>query len=373
MRVCADCKQVLTDAETVCQRCGSTRLMEYTEDGHAPQPVRQNTSGQGMGQNMGQRRPPMANGMNNMGNMSNGPVGQRPPMQGGMGGQRPPMQRPQGMGQNMGGQRPPMQSMNGMNMNGQNMGGQRPQNMRPGMGGQRPPMQNQGMGGQRPQNMNGQAQNPGVNMQKPVNNMNNMNPGMDNMAMGCQRPVAMTQPVEGDLPPKPDVSSMSPKDAKRVLKEWQKRVDKQAKENKKLAKQQQDAAKKVEALRKKGKPVPPELEQLAAGAAIQASRQRMMDQANGNMDNVADGNHEADMVGATGEVVTMGEWIKFILMTSLIPIYGFILLVLTALGKKDAKESMREFAKAECAIFIAIFVVQIIIWMVSTIIAGMSW
>lgn len=334
--------------------------MEYTEDGHAPQPVRQNTSGQGMGQNMGQRRPPMANGMNNMGNMSNGPVGQRPPMQGGMGGQRPPMQRPQGMGQNMGGQRPPMQSMNGMNMNGQNMGGQRPQNMRPGMGGQRPPMQNQGMGGQRPQNMNGQAQNPGVNMQKPVNNMNNMNnmnPGMDNMAMGGQRPVAMTQPVEGDLPPKPDVSSMSPKDAKRVLKEWQKRVDKQAKENKKLAKQQQDAAKKVEALRKKGKPVPPELEQLAAGAAIQASRQRMMDQANGNMDNAADGNHETDMIGATGEVVTMGEWIKFILMTSLIPIYGFILLVLTALGKKDAKESMREFAKAECAIFVAVFVV----------------
>lgn len=47
--------------------------MEYTEDGHSPQPVRQNTSGQ----NMGQRRPPMANGMNNMGN---GPVGQRPPM-----------------------------------------------------------------------------------------------------------------------------------------------------------------------------------------------------------------------------------------------------------------------------------------------------
>lgn len=211
--------------------------------------------------------------------------------------------------------------------------------------------------------MNGQAQNPGINMQKPVNNMNNMNnmnntnPGMDNMAMGGQRPVAMTQPVEGDLPPKPDVSSMSPKDAKRVLKEWQKRVDKQAKENKKLAKQQQDAAKKVEALRKKGKPVPPELKQLAAGAAIQASRQRMMDQANGDMDNAADGNHETDMIGATGEVVTMGEWIKFILMTSLIPIYGFILLVLTALGKKDAKESMREFAKAECAIFIAIFVV----------------
>lgn len=142
-----------------------------------------------------------------------------------------------------------------------------------------------------------------------------------------------------------------------MLKEWQKRVDKQAKENKKLAKQQQDAAKKVEALHKKGKPVPPELEQLAAGAAIQASRQRMMDQANGNMDNAADGNHETDMIGATGEVVTMGEWIKFILMTSLIPIYGFILLVLTALGKKDAKESMREFAKAECAIFIAIFVV----------------
>lgn len=75
------------------------------------------------------------------------------------------------------------------------------------------------------------------------------------------------------------------------------------------------------------------------------------------MDNAADGNHETDMIGATGEVVTMGEWIKFILMTSLIPIYGFILLVLTALGKKDAKESMREFAKAECAIFIAILVV----------------
>lgn len=224
------------------------------------------------------------------------------------------------------------------------------------MGGQRPPMQNgmnnQGMGGQRPQNMSGQVQNPGVNMQKPVNNMNNMNPGMDNMAMGGQRPVAMTQPVEGDLPPKPDVSSMSPKDAKRVLKEWQKRVDKQAKENKKLAKQQQDAAKKVEALRKKGKPVPPELEQLAAGAAIQASRQRMTDQTNENM-----GSPENDMVEATGEVVTMGEWIKFLLMTSLIPIYGFILLVLTALGKKDAKESMKEFAKAECAIFVAIFVV----------------
>lgn len=322
--------------------------MEYTEDGHAPQPVRQNTNGQGMGQ----RRPPMASGMNNMGN---GPVGQRPPMQGGMnmGGQRPPMQRPQGMGQNMGGQRPSMQ--NGMNsMSG--MGSQRPQNMRPGMSGQRPPMQNgmnnQGMGGQRPQNMGGQVQNPGVNMQKPVNNMNNMNPGMDNMTMGGQRPVAMTQPVEGDLPPKPDVSSMSPKDAKRVLKEWQKRVDKQAKENKKLAKQQQDAAKKVEALRKKGKPVPPELEQLAAGAAIQASRQRMTDQTNENMSSP-----ENDMVEATGEVVTMGEWIKFLLMTSLIPVYGFILLVLTALGKKDAKESMKEFAKAECAIFVAIFVV----------------
>lgn len=300
--------------------------MEYTEDGHSPQPVRQNTSGQSMGQNMGQnmgqRRPPMANGMNNMGN---GPVGQRPPMQGGMNmsGQRPPMQRPQGMGQNMqGGQRPPMQN----GMNGANMGG-----------------------------MNGQVQNPGVNMQKPVNNMNNMNnmnSGMDNMAMGGQRPVAMTQPVEGDLPPKPDVSSMSPKDAKRVLKEWQKRVDKQAKENKKLAKQQQDAAKKVEALRKKGKPVPPELEQLAAGAAIQASRQRMTDQTNENMRNPEDAEVEA-----TGEVVTMGEWIKFLLMTSLIPVYGFILLVLTALGKKDAKESMREFAKAECAIFIAVFVV----------------
>lgn len=322
--------------------------MEYTEDGHAPQPVRQNTNGQGMGQ----RRPPMASGMNNMGN---GPVGQRPPMQGGMnmGGQRPPMQRPQGMGQNMGGQRSSMQ--NGMN-SVSGMGSQRPQNMRPGMSGQRPPMQNgmnnQGMGGQRPQNMGGQVQNPGVNMQKPVNNMNNMNPGMDNMTMGGQRPVAMTQPVEGDLPPKPDVSSMSPKDAKRVLKEWQKRVDKQAKENKKLAKQQQDAAKKVEALRKKGKPVPPELEQLAAGAAIQASRQRMTDQTNENMSSP-----ENDMVEATGEVVTMGEWIKFLLMTSLIPVYGFILLVLTALGKKDAKESMKEFAKAECAIFVAIFVV----------------
>lgn len=326
MRVCADCKQVLTDAETVCQRCGSTRLMEYTEDGHSPQPVRQNTSGQNkgqnMGQNMGQRRPPMANGMNNMGN---GPVGQRPPMQGGM---------------NMSGQRPPMQ--NGMN--------------------------NQGISGQRPQNMNGQVQNPGINMQKPVNNMNNMNSGMDNMAMDGQRPVAMTQPVEGDLPPKPDVSSMSPKDAKRVLKEWQKRVDKQAKENKKLAKQQQDAAKKVEALRKKGKPVPPELEQLAAGAAIQASRQRMTDQTNENMSNPEDAEVEA-----TGEVVTMGEWIKFLLMTSLIPVYGFILLVLTALGKKDSKESMREFAKAECAIFIAVFVVQIIIQMIFTIVAGMSW
>ena len=312
--------------------------MEYTEDGHAPQPVRQNTNGQGMGQ----RRPPMVSGMNNMGN---GPVGQRPPMQGGMnmGGQRPPMQRPQGMGQNMGGQRPSMQ--NGMN-SVSGMGSQRPQNMRPGMSGQRPPMQNgmnnQGMGGQRPQNMGGQVQNPGVNMQKPVNNMNNMNPGMDNMTMGGQRPVAMTQPVEGDLPPKPDVSSMSPKDAKRVLKEWQKRVDKQAKENKKLAKQQQDAAKKVEALRKKGKPVPPELEQLAAGAAIQASRQRMTDQTNENMSSP-----ENDIVEATGEVVTMGEWIKFLLMTSLIPVYGFILLVLTALGKKDAKESMKEFAKAE--------------------------
>lgn len=372
MRVCADCKQVLTDAETVCQRCGSTRLMEYTEDGHSPQPVRQNTSGQNKGQNMGQRRPPMANGMNNMGN---GPVGQRPPMQGGMNmsGQRPPMQRPQGMGQNMqGGQRPPMQNgMNGTNMGGMN-GGQRPQNMRPGMGGQRPPMQNgmnnQGISGQRPQNMNGQVQNPGVNMQKPVNNMNNMNSGMDNMAMDGQRPVAMTQPVEGDLPPKPDVSSMSPKDAKRVLKEWQKRVDKQAKENKKLAKQQQDAAKKVEALRKKGKPVPAELEQLAAGAAIQASRQRMVDQTNDNMSNPEDAEVEA-----TGEVVTMGEWIKFLLMTSLIPVYGFILMVLTALGKKDAKESMREFAKAECAIFIAVFVVQIIIQMIFTIVAGMSW
>lgn len=298
--------------------------MEYTEDGHSPQPVRQNTSGQ----NMGQRRPPMANGMNNMGNnMGNGPVGQRPPMQGGMNmsGQRPPMQRPQGMGQNMqGGQRPPMQ--NGMN--------------------------NQGISGQRPQNMNGQVQNSGINMQKPVNNINNMNSGMDNIAMDGQRPVAMTQPVEGDLPPKPDVSSMSPKDAKRVLKEWQRRVDKQAKENKKLAKQQQDAAKKVEALRKKGKPVPPELEQLAAGAAIQASRQRMTDQTNKNMSNPEDAEVEA-----TGEVVTMGEWIKFLLMTSLIPVYGFILLVLTALGKKDAKESMREFAKAECAIFIAVFVV----------------
>lgn len=372
MRVCADCKQVLTDAETVCQRCGSTRLMEYTEDGHSPQPVRQNTSGQ----SMGQRRPPMANGMNNMGNnMGNGPVGQRPPMQGGMNmsGQRPPMQRPQGMGQNMqGGQRPPMQNgMNGTNMGGMN-GGQRPQNMRPGMSGQRPPMQNgmnnQGISGQRPQNMNGQVQNPGVNMQKPVNNMNNMNPGMDNMDMVGQRPVAMTQPVEGDLPPKPDVSSMSPKDAKRVLKEWQRRVDKQAKENKKLAKQQQDAAKKVEALRKKGKPVPPELEQLAAGAAIQASRQRMTDQTKENMSNPEDAEVEA-----TGEVVTMGEWIKFLLMTSLIPIYGFILLVLTALGKKDAKESMREFAKAECAIFIAVFVVQIIVQMIFTIVAGMSW
>lgn len=68
-------------------------------------------------------------------------------------------------------------------------------------------------------------------------------------------------------------------------------------------------------------------------------------------------NPEVAEVEATGEVVTMGEWIKFLLMTSLIPVYGFILLILTALGKKDAKESMREFAKAECAIFIAVFVV----------------
>lgn len=351
--------------------------MEYTEDGRPPQPVRQNNgqgAGQNMGQPMGQRRPPMSQGMSNQ-----GMGGQRPPMQQGMsgqnmGGQRPPMQRPQGMNsQGMGGQRPPMPNgMNGMN------GGQRPQSnngQRPpiqqgmnnqGMGGQRPPMQNgqrpqnmnmsmngQSMGGQRPQGMTGQ--NPGINMQKPVNNMDSMNQGMNNMA--GQRPVAMTQPVEGDLPPKPDVSNMAPKDAKRVLKEWQKRVDKQAKENKKLAKQQQDAAKKVETLRKKGKPVPPELEQLAAGAAIQASRQRMMDQTNGNMDSAENSSNEHEMSGAVGEVVTMGEWIKFILMTSLIPIYGLVLLVLTAIGKKDAKESMREFAKAECAIFVTMLVV----------------
>lgn len=121
-------------------------------------------------------------------------------------------------------------------------------------------------------------------------------------------------------------------------------VDAQAKQNKKLAKQQQDAAKKVAQLKAKNKPVPPELEQLAAGAAIAAANEQARNtvvnvrgQGNQNVESFEDG--AMDTAQET-DAVTVMEWAIHTLKT-IIPIYNIIYLIQVVLGKKDVKESLK--------------------------------
>lgn len=381
MKICLKCNQNCTDAEEVCQRCGGTQFRYLGGQGGQRPPM----AGQNLGVN--RQRPPMNSQLNknNQGNMNNmGAMGN-------MGGQRPMGQNPNRVGQNpnrMGqnpsqsqiGQRPPMSSQFNQNQGHGQMGqvGQRPN-------GQNPSQMSQSQMGQRPrQNMNPNNQ---FNSQRPpvndgMNNGMNENPFADNGQnvgnMGNNRSVPMTQLQENDLPPKPDVQNLPPKEAKRVLKEWEKKVNMQAKENKKLAKQQQDAVKKVEALKKKGKPVPPELEQLAAGAAIEAAHKNSRNnvtnvrgQVNNNVD--SQGNQgETSEFEYTEETVMMTEWIKHLLIC-LIPIYNIIYLVKIVNGSRDSKPQLKEFAKLQLILIIAAVVIGIASGLIMNIVMSSMW
>lgn len=146
------------------------------------------------------------------------------------------------------------------------------------------------------------------------------------------------------------------------MKEWQKKVALQAKENKKLAKQQQDAVKKVEQLKKKGKPVPPELEQLAAGAAIEAAHRNSRNNVtavrgqqvmNGDTQEGTEAGSEYEY---TEETVTLLEWFKHIVLC-IIPIYNIIYLIKIVTGSKNSKPSLKEFAKLQLIFLIAAVVI----------------
>lgn len=381
MKICLKCNQNCTDAEEVCQRCGGTQFRYLGGQGGQRPPM----AGQNLGVN--RQRPPMNSQLNknNQGNMNN--MGAT----GAMGGQRPMGQNPNRVGQNPSqsqmGQRPPMSSQFNQNQGHGQMGqagqvGQRPN-------GQNPNSMGQSQMGQRPrQNMNPNnqfsGQRPPVNggMNNGMNNGMNENPFTDNGQnvgnMGNNRSIPMTQLQENDLPPKPDVQNLPPKEAKRVLKEWEKKVNMQAKENKKLAKQQQDAVKKVEALKKKGKPVPPELEQLAAGAAIEAAHKNSRNnvtnvrgQVNNNV-NSQENQGETSGFEYTEETVMMTEWIKHLLIC-LIPIYNIIYLVKIVNGSSDSKPQLKEFAKLQLILIIAAVVIGIASGLIMNIVMSSMW
>lgn len=368
MKICLKCNQNCTDAEEVCQRCGGTQFRYLGSQGGQRPPM----AGQNLGVN--RQRPPMNSQLNknNQGNMSNMGV---------MGGQRPMGQNPNRMSQNPGqgqmGQRPPMNNQFGQNPGqGQSLGQGQSQM------GQRPNGQNPNQMGQRPrQNMNTNNQ---FNSQRPpvnggMSNGMNENPFADNAQnMGNNRSVPMTQLQENDLPPKPDVQNLPPKEAKRVLKEWEKKVNMQAKENKKLAKQQQDAVKKVEALKKKGKPVPPELEQLAAGAAIEAAHKNSRNnvtnvrgQVNNNVGSQENQGENSEFE-YTEETVMMTEWIKHLLIC-LIPIYNIIYLIKIVNGSSDSKPQLKEFAKLQLILIIAAVVIGIASGLIMNIVISSMW
>lgn len=345
MKVCAVCSQNCTDAEEVCSRCGSKQFRYFDNNGKQIQ----NGGNSRMAGTNGQR-PPMGAPQNR------GLNGQRPPM-------RPPMQG-QNMGQNQMGQHPQMQG-NTRTMQGQSMG----QNQM----GQRPPMQNQGMG-QRPQMQ--RPQMPNHNMGQNIGQRPQMQQSTnETIQENTSKSVPMTQLNDGDLIPRPDVSNLPPKEAKRVMAEWRKRVAAQAKQNKKLAKQQQDALKKVEQLKKKGKPVPPELEQLAAGAAIsaanEAARVNGQIKVRGQQDN-AELTDETTDTTYSEDSVTVQEWVIYMLLC-MIPIYNIILVIKTALGKRDVKGSMIQFAKTQC-IFIGLSIAAgVIFGLIAQIVASSMW
>lgn len=188
----------------------------------------------------------------------------------------------------------------------------------------------------------------------------------------------ITQLNDGDLLPKPNVGNLPPKEAKKVLKEWQKRVDAQAKHNRQLAKQQQDAAKKVERLKAKGKPVPEKLEYLASGALIEESNRQARNNvinvrgqesqlgSQRNQDNLSTQEYDEE------STVTVKEWTIHTLKT-LIPIYGIIYMVKAALGKLDTKPSLREFCKFQSIILIIVTVLFIASTLIMQIIMSNMW
>lgn len=161
------------------------------------------------------------------------------------------------------------------------------------------------------------------------------------------------------------------------MKEWQKKVDQQAKDNRKLAKQQQEAAKKVEALRKKGKPVPPELEKIAAGAAIDAAHKASRNNITavrgrnqGVTDESVDGVDSFD--GSEEGTVYMVEWLIHLLIC-LIPIYNLIYLIKIVTGSRNVKPSLKEFSKLQLIVICATLVILIAVYLIMSIVSSNMW
>lgn len=378
MKICLKCNQNCTDAEEVCQRCGGNQFRYIGPNGEQQRPP---MAGQNLGVN--RQRPPMSSQLNKnrMNNSQAGTVGQNQGVnQNGFNPQRPMGQRPNTQG--FGAQRPQQTAQGQM---GQNMGQSQ---MGQSQMGQRPrQLMNPNTRGNMGQNQMGQSMGQNQMGQRPNVSQRNVNdnPFADNSqnvqngnVVTNNRSVPMTQLQEGDLPPKPDVQNLPPKEAKQVMKEWQKKVALQAKENKKLAKQQQDAVKKVEQLKKKGKPVPPELEQLAAGAAIEAahknSRNNVTNVRGQKVTNeaVQEGVETGSQYEYTEETVTLAEWFKHILIC-IIPIYNIIYLIKIVIGSKDSKPSLKEFAKLQLIFLIAAVVIQIAAGLIMNIVMQNMW
>ena len=318
MKVCVRCSQNCMDTETVCQRCGSNQFKYYNSQRSIAKT-----------QSLDGQNPQMVN------QAEKSQTTQRQMM-----GQRPQMMRA-------------MQSTN-------QPIGQKPQTQIRQPNGQPNEQPNEQPNGQ----PNGQA--------------HQIQTGQSQNTKQSRISVPLTQVKDGDLPPRPNVDNLPPKEAKKVLKEWQKRVDIQAKSNRKLVKQQQKAAKQVEKLEAKGKPVPEKLKYLASGALIEEANIRARNDItqvrgqNINNNNFEAQRNEQHIDNAKIDIVTVNEWFIHTLKT-IIPIYGIIYIIRAAFNKIDIKPSLKEQGKFQFIIIIASLVIQIAQALIAQIVISNMW